>query len=196
MNKILSKTLLLIGGLFLLIGCNINSSVPNISFSNSQGEVITVKDDSFKGYSDFKRIDSNTKLVYEEDFDHVLESYDEVIAYKTLLEEKSETIVDEDQETTYTTYADMIAYLNTLTREQFTNKKLYISPEHSEANYNKDSCRFEGMYKKGDVIYVHLYRDYMYKSMSFWVRQVYTFFLDKDETFSKVEFIREDTFKY
>ena len=196
MNKILSKTLLLIGGLFLLIGCNTNSSGSNISFSNSQGEVITVKDHSFKGYSDFKRIDSNTKLVYEEDFDHVLESYDEVIAYKTLLEEKSETIHEEDTEKTYVTYSEMIDFLNTLNPKQFTDKKLYISPEFGEAYYNRDSCRFEGMYKKDGVIYVHLYRDYMYKSMGFWVHQSYTFFLDKDETFSKVEFVIEETFEY
>ena len=196
MNKILSKTLLLIGGLFLIIGCNGNHNVSNVSFSNSEGETITTNEDGFKGYSDFRRIDSHSSLIYEEGFDHVLESYDEVIEYKTLLEEKSEIVVDEDKETTYITYADMIAYLNTLTKEQFTNKKLYISPEHSEANYNKDSCHFEGMYKKDDAIYVHLYRDYMDKSMSFWVHQVYTFFLDKDETFSKVEFIIEDTFTY
>ena len=192
MNKLVSKLIVTIGGLFFLTSCGSN----HISFSNNEGEIITQNKDSFKGYTDFRRIDSNTKLIYEEGFDHVLESYDEVIAYKTLLEEKSETVVDEDQETTYTTYADMIAYLNSLTKEQFTNKKLYISPEHSEAYYNKDSCRFEGMYKKSDVIYVHLYRDYMNKSMSFWVHQSYTFFLDKDETFSKVEFIREETFTY
>ena len=196
MNKLLSKTLLLIGGLFLLIGCNTNSSGSDISFSNSQGEVITTNEDGFKGYSDFRRIDSHSPLIYEEGFDHVLESYDEVIEYKTLLEEKSETIYEKDSEKTYVTYVDMISFLNSLTPDQFKDKKLYISPEHNEADYNKDSCRLEGMYKKGDVIYVHLYRDYLYKSMSFWVRQVYTFFLYKDETFSKVEFIREDTFTY
>ena len=192
MNKILLKTLVACGGLFLLIGCNAN----NVSFSNDEGEIITQNKDAFKGYSDFRRIDSNSKLIYEEGFDHVLESYEEVIEYKTLLEEKSETIYEEESEETYVTYADMINYLDSLKSEQFKDKKLYISPEHSEAYYNRDSCRFEGMYKKGGVIYVHLYRDYMYKSMGFWVHQCYTFFLDKDETFSKVEFIREETFEY
>ena len=192
MNKILSKILVAIGGLFLLISCGSN----NVSFSNDEGEIITQNKDSFKGYSDFRRIDSNSKLLYEEGFDHVLESYEEVVEYKTLLEEKSETIYEEESEKTYVTYADMISYLDSLKSEQFKDKKLYISPEHSEAYYNRDSCRFEGMYKKGNIIYVHLYRDYLYKSMGFWVHQCYTFFLDKDETFSKVEFIREDTFKY
>ena len=192
MNKILLKTLVACGGLFLLIGCNAN----NVSFSNDEGEIITQNKDAFKGYSDFRRIDSNSKLIYEEGFDHVLESYEEVIEYKTLLEEKSETIYEEESEETYVTYVDMINYLDSLKSEQFKDKKLYISPEHSEAYYNRDSCRFEGMYKKGGVIYVHLYRDYMYKSMGFWVHQCYTFFLDKDETFSKVEFIREETFEY
>ena len=192
MNKILSKILVTCGGLFLLTGCNSN----NVSFSNDEGEIITQNKDAFKGYSDFRRIDSNSKLIYEEGFDHVLESYEEVIEYKTLLEEKSETIYEEESEETYVTYVDMINYLDSLKSEQFKDKKLYISPEHSEAYYNRDSCRFEGMYKKGNIIYVHLYRDYLYKSMGFWVHQCYTFFLDKDETFSKVEFIREDTFKY
>ena len=195
MKKILSKALLFIGGLFLLIGCHTNSG-SNISFSNDEGEAITTHKDGFKGYSDFRRIDSDSKLIYEDGFDHILESYEEVIEYKTILEEKSKTIYEEESEKTYVTYADMIAYLNTLKPEQFEDKKLYISPEHSEAYYNKDSCRFEGMYKKGGVIYVHLYRDYMYKSMGFWVHQCYTFFLDKEETFSKVEFIREETFEY
>ena len=192
MNKILLKTLVACGGLFLLIGCNAN----NVSFSNDEGEIITQNKDAFKGYSDFRRIDSDSKLLYEEGFDHVLESYEEAIEYKTLLEEKSETIYEEESKKTYVTYADMINYLDNLKPEQFKDKKLYISPEHSEAYYNRDSCRFEGMYKKGGVIYVHLYRDYMYKSMGFWVHQCYTFFLDKDETFSKVEFIREETFEY
>ena len=193
MNKILLKTLVAFGGLFLLVSCG---GSHNISFSNDEGEVITTNKDAFKGYSDFRRIDSDSKLIYEDGFDHVLESYEEVIEYKTLLEEKSETIYEEESEKTYVTYADMIDYLNTLKPEQFKDKKLYISPEHSEAYYNKDSCRFEGMYKKGGVIYVHLYRDYMYKSMGFWVHQSYTFFLDKDETFSKVEFVIEETFTY
>ena len=192
MNKILSKILVACGGLFLLISCNAN----NVSFSNDEGEIIAQNKDAFKGYSDFKRIDSDSKLLYEEGFDHVLESYEEVIEYKTLLEEKSETIYEEESEKTYVTYADMINYLDNLKPEQFIDKKLYISPEHSEAYYNRDSCRFEGMYKKSNVIYVHLYRDYLYKSMGFWVHQCYTFFLDKDETFSKVEFIIEDTFTY
>ena len=192
MNKILSKILVTCGGLFLLIGCNAN----NVSFSNDEGEIITQNKDAFKGYSDFRRIDSDSKLLYEEGFDHVLESYEEVIEYKTLLEEKSETIYEEESEKTYVTYADMINYLDNLKPEQFKDKKLYISPEHSEAYYNRDSCRFEGMYKKGNIIYVHLYRDYLYKSIGFWVHQCYTFFLDKDETFSKVEFIREETFNY
>ena len=192
MNKILSKILVTCGGLFLLIGCNAN----NVSFSNDEGEIITQNKDSFKGYSDFKRIDSDSKLLYEEGFDHVLESYEEVIEYKTLLEEKSEIIYEEATEETYVTYVDMINYLDNLKPEQFIDKKLYISPEHSEAYYNRDSCRFEGMYKKSNIIYVHLYRDYLYKSIGFWVHQCYTFFLDKDETFSKVEFIREETFNY
>ena len=192
MNKILLKTLVACGGLFLLIGCNAN----NVSFSNDEGEIITQNKDAFKGYSDFRRIDSDSKLLYEEGFDHVLESYEEAIEYKTLLEEKSETIYEEESKKTYVTYADMINYLDNLKPEQFIDKKLYISPEHSEAYYNRDSCHFEGMYKKSNIIYVHLYRDYLYKSMSFWVHQCYTFFLDKDETFSKVEFIREDTFTY
>ena len=192
MNKILSKILVACGGLFLLIGCNAN----NVSFSNDEGEIITQNKDAFKGYSDFRRIDSDSKLLYEEGFDHVLESYEEAIEYKTLLEEKSETIYEEESEKTYVTYVDMINYLDNLKPEQFIDKKLYISPEHSEAYYNRDSCHFEGMYKKSNIIYVHLYRDYLYKSMGFWVHQCYTFFLDKDETFSKVEFIREDTFEY
>ena len=80
------------GGLFLLISCNAN----NVSFSNDEGEIITQNKDAFKGYSDFRRIDSDSKLLYEEGFDHVLESYEEAIEYKTLLEEKSETIYEEE----------------------------------------------------------------------------------------------------
>ena len=71
MNKILSKILVACGGLFLLVSCGSN----NVSFSNDEGEIITQNKDAFKGYSDFRRIDSDSKLLFEEGFDHVLESY-------------------------------------------------------------------------------------------------------------------------
>ena len=42
----------------------------NVSFSNDEGEIITQNKDAFKGYSDFRRIDSDSKLLYEEGFNH------------------------------------------------------------------------------------------------------------------------------
>ena len=142
MYKSFQKTILLISSLLLLGACASNStSLEQEAFSSSnpattstinESSSLPNEDDSVS-YSNFQRIDSETSLVYEEGFDHILESYEEVVAYKTLLEEKSEAIVDKDSGKTYYTYVDMISYLDTLTPNHFTNKKLYITksyPKH------------------------------------------------------------------
>lgn len=212
MNKIVNKITLLISSVLLLGACSSNvilssnnQTTPNssfsssnnqtssMSFSNNNGQTITTKE-KFTNYSNFQRIDSNTKLVYEEGFDHILESYEEAMAYKALLEEKSETIIDKDSGASINTYSDMINFLSSLSELNFETNVLYISKEDMEMNYNKDSCRLEGMYIKDKTIYVHLYRDYLYKSLGIVVHQSYAFFVNKEVTFNNVEFDIEDLF--
>ena len=148
-------------------------------------------------YSDFKRLDSHSELIYEDGFKNVYATYEEAMAYKAILEEHEEEVTDQEGGGTFVNYQETISFFNSLTSSMFENKKLFVSDSWIEMSYNQDSCRLEGIYLKDDVLYIHRYRDYMNKAISYAMyRQCYTFFIDKSISFTSYEIETTDLFKY
>ena len=148
-------------------------------------------DDIFWNYSNFQRIDANVHLIHADGFNNILKTYEEMEAYLHILESNSETIVSDNGQQ-YQTYEETINYLKTITPEVFENNYLYLSNERREFSYNKDCLSFDVMFKKGDTIYIHFYRDFYYKSVGAIVYQCYTCFIDKSVTFNDVKIVIDE----
>ena len=176
----MKKAIVLIATLFSLCACQ---SVQNVCACTSDETVYIsgmplTSDDMFWEYTSFQRIDSHSHLLNEEGFKNVFSTYEEMDTYLQTLDEGNELAV----------------YLNSLTPSSFEEYSLYISSEIHQADYNRDSLSLDVMFKKNDTIYVHFYRNYLYKSMNFWVYQCYTFFIKKTVSFNNVEIVIDNRF--
>jgi len=190
MKRNVKNVVALLGATFSLSGCA-NKAV----FYYNQ-EVAIYRRDKIS-YNNFQRLDSHAELIYEEGFKNVYDTYEEAMAYKTVLEEHVEEVTDKEGGETYINYQESVSFFSSLTPEMFNEKKLFVSDSWIEMSYNQNSCRLEGIYLKDNTLYIHRYCDYKYKAMSHEMyRQCYTFFIDKSISFASYKTETTDLFKY
>ena len=190
MKRIFKNIVVLFGTMLSLSACS-----NKVVFNHNEETPIKEKDKI--SYSDFQRLDSHAELIYEDGFKNVYATYDEAMAYKAILEAHMEEVTDKDSGQTFTNYRETVSFFNALTPEMFEKNNLFISQSWIEMSYNKDSCRLENIYLKDNVLYIHMYRDYLNKAISYFTyRQCYTFFFDKKISFTSYEIEITDLFKY
>lgn len=204
MKRIVKNIVLLFGAALSLSACegDIVFYATEVTPVTSEGEVISYHEEKTPitscdriSYTNFKRLDSHADLFYQDGFKNVFTTYEEAMEYKNVLIDKLETNIDMGKAEQDYDYLVTINYLNSLTPSMFEKKNLFISNSRREMSYNKDSCRLENIYLKDDILYIHLYRDYMYKGMSKYY-QCYTFFINKTISFTSYKIETTDLFKY
>ena len=204
MKRIIKNIVLLFGAALSLSACGheVAFYATEVKPVTSEGEVVSYYEEATPvnsseriSYTDFKRLDSHADLIYQDGFKNVFETYEEAMAYKNVLEKNLE-IDGEVNEEEYD-YIVKINYIDSFTPGMFEKRKLFITNSWEEASYNKDSCSLEGIYLKDDVLYIHRNRHYLNKAMdNFWVKQCYTFFIDKNITFTSYKIETTNLFKY
>lgn len=190
MKRIFKNIIVLLGTILTLSACS-----NKVVFYHNEETPIKEKDEIF--YSDFQRLDSHAELIYEDGFKNVYATYEEAMTYKAILEAHMEEVIDKDSGQTFVNYRETVSFFNSLTPEMFEKNNLFISQSWIEMSYNKDSCRLESIYLKDDVLYIHMYRDYLDKAISHSMyRQCYTFFINKTVSFKSYKIEITDLFKY
>ena len=177
MKRIFKNIIVLFGTMLSLSACS-----NKVVFNDNEETPIKEKDKI--SYSDFQRLDSHAELIYEDGFKNVYATYEEAMTYKSVLETHMEEVTDKDSGQTFVNYRETVSFFNSLTPTMFEEKSLFISHSWIEMSYNKDSCRLDNIYLKDDVLYIHLFRDYLNKAISYSMyRQCYTFFINKTVSF-------------